>query len=94
MAGAGEALARKRTPARIDGDRYVTTAATSGERLLLSIVRDLFEIVLSRQPFDSGGETSVRESLTRGWTVQECQSIRWWILQTCLTGTLFPELPQ
>jgi hypothetical protein len=29
--------------------------------------------------------------LQREWTVRECQSVRWWILQTCLLGTLFPE---
>jgi hypothetical protein len=74
------------------GDRReIATSSSSGERLLLCITRDIFAAAIGRQPFSDEVDDVVKHMLQREWTVRECQSVRWWILQTCLLGTLFPE---
>jgi hypothetical protein len=71
-------------------DRLVTTASTSGERLLLSVTRDIFSSVLGLQPFCEDLGLTVQAHLVRDWTLHDCQSLRWWVVQACLFGTLLP----
>jgi hypothetical protein len=79
-------------PRHARGDaRRVTAGSCSGERLLLTITRDLFTVASGRQPFSAEVLEYVTSMLTREWTLHDCQSIRWWIVQTCVVGTLFPE---
>jgi hypothetical protein len=70
--------------------RTVSSVSCSGERLLLAVLRDLFATVLATQPFGVTSDAEVADRLLREWSLSDCQSVRWWIVQTCLLGTLFP----
>jgi hypothetical protein len=76
-----------------EGDgRLIAASSSSAERLLLRVVRDLFTAALDQQPFGDDVSEKIADMLTRDWTVRECRSVRWWIVQTCVLGTLFPEI--